>query len=383
MNILFVSHEDKLFGASKSLINLIDELKEKHNCMVVTRSSDGDFALELKRRGIKIIPARYYTWEISKKQSGVDLTWWSHRMFWFLCGRPMEIIAARKIKKQLSCKIDIIHVNSGVVDLGIYLKNVLKCPLIWHLREFGLEDFGYVPYLPLDKFYGNIDKADGLIAISDAICAKFKKHISDEKIRRIYNGVDTNNIIKNKTYHLDKQEKMVVLISGSKISKAKGQNLAIKAFEIINKKGINNIELRIAGYGELKEIGITSYPSNVIFLGHVDNMNEQRSDVDVELVCSRCEAFGRVTVEAMLGGIPVIGANTGGTPELICDGENGYIFEYGNAQDLADKILEFYNNRESIKVMGEKAQKYALNNFLIERCAKEIEEYYYEILQRS
>ena len=383
MNILFVSHEDKLFGASKSLINLIDEFRDKHNCIVVTRSVNGDFSKELIKRGVRIIPARYYTWEIQKKSKGLDFRWISHCIFWRLFGRILDKLATRKIKNQLDCKIDIIHTNSGVVDLGLFLKKELGCPLVWHLREFGFEDFGYKPYFKENRFYAEIDKADGIIAISDAIQRKFEQHLSHDKIKRIYNGVDTTNLISNKKYHLENNEKLVLLISGSKISVAKGQKLAIDAVKLLNNKGISNIELRIAGYGDLSEIGIYEIPENIVFLGHVNNMVEQRSDVDIELVCSRCEAFGRVTVEAMLGGIPVIGANTGGTPELIKDSYNGFVFQYGDPEDLADKILFFYNHREKIKIMGRNAQEYAIENFLIGRCAKEVEEFYDELLQRS
>jgi glycosyltransferase involved in cell wall biosynthesis len=52
-------------------------------------------------------------------------------------------------------------------------------------------------------------------------------------------------------------------------------------------------------------------------------------------MCSDAEAFGRVTVEALKSGRPVIGTRSGGTPELICDGVNGFLFEPGNARQLA------------------------------------------------
>lgn len=379
-NILFVSHEDKLFGASKSLLNIIDVFSKNNNCIVVTRSENGDFAKELKKRGVEIIPARYYTWEIYKDPKKFDYTWWTHRIFWVTVGRICNYIAVNKIVNKLKYKIDIVHVNSGVVDIGVALKDKLNCPLVWHLREFGFEDFGYVPYLSEKKFYSTLDKADGVIAISDAIYTKFNNNLKHAKIKRIYNGVAEDNIIENKQYHLNVNDKLVLLISGSKISKAKGQDIAINAIKMLNTKKIENLELRIAGYGDLKELGVTDIPKNVKFLGHVDDMKKEREHVDVELVCSKCEAFGRVTVEAMLGGIPVIGARTGGTPELINDGINGFTFEYGDIGQLAEKILFFYNNRNKLLEMGNDAQKYAKKFFLINRCAKEIEEFYNELL---
>ena len=97
MNLLFVAHEDTIFGASRSLLNIIDELKEKHNCIVVTRSIDGDMSKELLKRGVRIIPGRYYTWEIFKDpEKVIDWTWLSHCLFWRLFGRILDYSTAKK-----------------------------------------------------------------------------------------------------------------------------------------------------------------------------------------------------------------------------------------------------------------------------------------------
>jgi len=70
-------------------------------------------------------------------------------------------------------------------------------------------------------------------------------------------------------------------------------------------------------------------------------------------MCSKSEAFGRVIVEAMKQGKPVIAANAGAVPELIRDGWNGMIYEAGSAQSLAEKIQTLFgdsNLRQSIGV---------------------------------
>jgi glycosyltransferase involved in cell wall biosynthesis len=57
-------------------------------------------------------------------------------------------------------------------------------------------------------------------------------------------------------------------------------------------------------------------------------------------MCSRCEAFGRVTVEAMKLGLAVVGSNTGGTLDIVQHDVNGLLYEAGDVQDLARKIAE-------------------------------------------
>jgi glycosyltransferase involved in cell wall biosynthesis len=56
-------------------------------------------------------------------------------------------------------------------------------------------------------------------------------------------------------------------------------------------------------------------------------------------MCSECEAFGRVTVEAMRAGLPVCGTNAGGTPEIIDPGVNGLLSPAGDANALAANLM--------------------------------------------
>ena len=96
---------------------------------------------------------------------------------------------------------------------------------------------------------------------------------------------------------------------------------------------------------------------------------------DSAIVASKAEAFGRVTVEAMMAGTLVIGANTAGTKELI--GENyGLLYEQGNAIDLADKIIYAMQNSEKMSLIAKNAREYSLQRFSAGRNAREIFDVY-------
>ena len=85
----------------------------------------------------------------------------------------------------------------------------------------------------------------------------------------------------------------------------------------------------------------------VTFVGYVNEPVHLIRRANLTLVCSRWEAFGRVIVEAMLVGTPIIATkNSGGTAELIEEGKTGLLYERGNYIELADKIQYLYEIRK-------------------------------------
>src|SRR5205823_11645068 len=92
----------------------------------------------------------------------------------------------------------------------------------------------------------------------------------------------------------------------------------------------------------------------VVFTGFLDPLPFVQS-ADIALVCSTCEAFGRVTVEGLLAGKPVIAANSGASPELIQDGFNGLLYKMGDVEELAQRIRYLYEQPDIAKRMAQNA----------------------------
>lgn len=95
-------------------------------------------------------------------------------------------------------------------------------------------------------------------------------------------------------------------------------------------------------------------------------------NADVALMCSRYEAFARVTVEGMKLGKPVIGARSGGTVEQIHDGFNGLLYTPGNSRELADKIRRLYEHPNAARKMGQNGRQWATERFSQDLFAKEV-----------
>lgn len=382
MNILFIAHENALNGANKSMLNLIDELSGEHNFFVWCRQGNhGKLIDELNKRKIDYFTEPFYCWCTYKPNGKGGLL--RRKVRWYLIEYPHNVVISKKIGAFIyEHNINLIHMNSSIINIGILLKSRYNLPLIWHIREFGKEDFGWVPLCSDESFYQTINtNADKVIAISKAVASKFEDKIDLDKLEVVYNGIPVDSQISNRIYLEDPNRNLVFLDTGV-LSEAKGQKIAINAMKILKDRGYTNVTLLLAGKGNIEDIctSLDEKELNIYFLGQVDDMNTVRKNTDVELVCSKCEAFGRVTIEAMMSGMPVIGANSGGTPELIKNGITGFVFNTGDSIDLANNMIRFIEDRSLVKKMGMAASRYAKDKFNMKRCANGINKIYKEVI---
>lgn len=161
-----------------------------------------------------------------------------------------------------------------------------------------------------------------------------------------------------------------MLLAG-RISVQKGQMDAIKAVELLMQRGIDTVLLTLVGQGETKEYleYVKSYvkehelEQKICILEHHDDLRELRRQCDIGLTCSKKEAFGRVTVENMLAKMLVIGANTGGTLEIVEDGYNGLLYEEGNPESLAGRIEYAMEHKMDMQILLDRGYLDSINRF--------------------
>ena len=95
----------------------------------------------------------------------------------------------------------------------------------------------------------------------------------------------------------------------------------------------------------------------VKFLGWRQDINELMPVFDMLVLPSLNEGMGRVLVEAMAAGKPVVASRVGGIPDLIQDGYNGYLVPPADQQALAEAILKLLNDRDRARLMGQRGKK--------------------------
>ena len=112
-------------------------------------------------------------------------------------------------------------------------------------------------------------------------------------------------------------------------------------------------------------------------------LKQYREICSINLVCSKKEAFGRVTVEAMLANQMVIASDTGCNVELIEENYNGMLYKEGDYKDLAQKINYAINNKELCKNIIINAKKDAMEKYAIVNTANNIYNLYSKILNNN
>ena len=162
------------------------------------------------------------------------------------------------------------------------------------------------------------------------------------------------------------------------LHKNKGQEDAIRAFKLVNSL-YPETKLLIAGTGNQQDLlNLTTdlnITSKVEFLGHIEDPFDAFLNMDVNLMCSRNEGLGRVTIEAMAASIPTIGYRGGGTIEIIKEYQTGLFYE-NNYQNLSEKMIFLIENESKRIEMGINARKIFQENYLNEIYASSI----YEII---
>jgi len=162
------------------------------------------------------------------------------------------------------------------------------------------------------------------------------------------------------------------------VNRQKGQDEAIRALGELVTRGFD-VHLRIVGNIEQDDfrqeldalIDALGLRDRVQFTGLISNPVPEIQSAKIMLVCSRDEAFGRATVEAMLLARPVVASSSGANTELIQHEHNGLLYTPGDHRALADRVEELLVDESRALQIAERARSYAAEHFSSERFSCE------------
>ncbi len=129
-----------------------------------------------------------------------------------------------------------------------------------------------------------------------------------------------------------------------------------------------------------REYGLTD---EVLFVGQVPNIRDYLSTADVLLLPSETESFGLSALEAMACEVPVIATRVGGLPEVVRDGETGYLVSVGDTEAMAERALEMLSDQPRRLAMGERGREWACAQFNTDRVIPQYVALYERVLRSS
>lgn len=378
MRILFVTYCRAMLGANRSLVQLMIDLRERYDVkpyVLMPAVEDGSLHEELEQLKIPYFIHPVKAWVVSENAK-----------FQRLRGIKVGLVN-RKYIKEIIDKIedkqfDLIYSNNSTIQIGADLAKRMKLPHIWHVREYGKADyhivFSYSPKAVKAKF----DAAAAVIAVSKGIESYIKESISlSVNTICIYNGIYCEKPQKSEW---NEEQKLNFCYVGA-LQKGKNQLELLKAVEILLRERIIDFHVTLVGEGGDYETELREYcnrnnlDSYVTFAGYCNDVMKLLDGMDVGVICSQNEAYGRVTVEYMFASMPVIGAKGSGTSEIVQHEKNGYLYQGGEADQLAGYMKKMILNRDLVKEVGQKAYVYAVANFKNEKTAEQI----YQVIKQS
>lgn len=122
---------------------------------------------------------------------------------------------------------------------------------------------------------------------------------------------------------------------------------------------------------------------DVHFLGKQNLVYEKLAIADLFLLPSELESFGLAALEAMACETPVIATRVGGLPEVISEGEGGYLFEVGDVEAMAHQALELLSDPNRNHLLGTRARAAALQRYCATRIIPRYEAFYQRVLAQA
>jgi FkbM family methyltransferase len=355
LSLCVFSHSSGLEGAERSLLELVDALvAERGDLCTVVLPSAGPLIQLLNDRGAATLV--------------VDLEWW--------CAEDVKNEEAIRQQMARSCsrivrlapflaklQPDVVVTNTLVVPWGAVAATMLNLPHIWWVKEFGELDHDLKFFLDFDRVIEAVEfSSTHVVVTSRAVKDALFGDVDTGRCTVAYNDRITfaGDPVTGQSYFHRPMSTKILFVGRATI--AKGLDDAIHATSNLLDRGYD-VELCVVGkintpFGqEMQRLtGDLDLDERVRFTGFVHNVHDVMEQADVVIMCSKREAFGRVTAEAMLLGKPIIATNTGGTVELVDDGVTGFLYQPGDFESLAERICRFVENPKLVCDFGDRAR---------------------------
>jgi sugar transferase (PEP-CTERM/EpsH1 system associated) len=311
--------------------------------------------------------------------------------------------------------------DSGFEFLILRLARVMRAyrPHIVHSRNWGTIEaipaarLARVPVVIHSEHGYDLDMLTGLprrrrifrrasYAMADAVFAVTRElrdfharqaWISPERIRVIYNGVDTQRfhprpeerVSLRRRFGLPEQ-RFIVGTVGRTVA-IKDHPTLLRAVESMVLKGIDAHALLVGSGPELERNQMLAKDSaalagRVTFVGSCDEVPDILNTMDVFALTSISEGMSNTLLEAMATALPVIATNVGGNPEVIVDGDSGWLFEPRDSEALGSRLMSLASDENQRRQLSLAARQRIVERFSLPSMLNDYSNLYLELAAR-
>jgi N-acetyl-alpha-D-glucosaminyl L-malate synthase BshA len=280
------------------------------------------------------------------------------------------------------------HASAAYMAKKILEQEGIHIPVITTLHGTDITLVGRdKTYAPVVAF--SINQSDAITAVSQNLRDETYKNFKIEKnIEVIYNFVDVQRFNRRP---IDAFKKVIapngerILLHASNFRKIKRVQDVVRIFHEVNKEIPSKLLFvgdgpeRATAEDLARQLGVCN---DIRFVGKQEQMEDILAIADLFLLTSEYESFGLAALEAMAAGVPVISTNAGGLPEIMINGQNGYMSDVGDVVDMSQNAINILENEETMKRFREGAIQQA-NAFDIRNIIPLYEKLYDEVLQQE
>ncbi len=288
-------------------------------------------------------------------------------------------------------KLDVLHVHYAIPHaISAYLaKQILRSAELKVITTLHGTDITLVgrdeSYLPITKF--GIEVSDGVTAVSQWLKQETAKNFAtDKEIAVIPNFVDPDRFRRHESNafcHMFGSKGDKILTHVSNFRPVKRIMDVIEIFEKVS-RGVPS-RLMMVGDGPDRSRAEAycrerRLRDRVFFLGNVPNLEEIVGSSDLFLLPSEAESFGMAALEALASEVPVIATRAGGLPEVVDDGETGYLLPVGDTEGMAARAIEILGDEGRRRAMGKQARERSVDRFHVAKVVPEYRALYERVI---
>ncbi len=374
INVLFISHSSELNGAERMLLQVLEKIDRSRFNPFLILPRVGLLAEEMERLGIEneVVSMK---WWITEKSC-----LWKQPLSWIY--NLKSILYLKKYIKRKN--ISLVVSNSSAVSSGALAASLSRVPHLWIIHEILSGKKAQLHFFLGERaLLRFISKLSKIILVNSRLTQKAFR--GKGRVYLMYNGFEVkpqmDDYRKNMRKELNLKEGEFVLGIVGKIAREKGQAEVIRAFKLLNSK-FPQIKLLIVGsiksksyyHHLLKMITEFRLERRIIFTGFKRDILSILSAMDLLVVASENESFGRVAAEAMSVGTAVVAVRAGGLSEVIEEGEDGFLVNSSRPEEIAEAIEYLIRNPRELAKIAENGKRTVQEKFSLKKQVKLLQE---------